>query len=93
VPQGSKLAPLLYILYANDIAKIFKFAKVNMYDDDLTIYALVNNIEDKNTFQNKLNDLVSWVKQWQLKINYEKCHTLHFGNKNMHFFTHNNLMH
>ena len=37
MPQGTKLAPLLHILYANDIANIFKFAKVKIYADDLTI--------------------------------------------------------
>ena len=37
-PQGSKLAPLLYILYANDISKVFKYIKIKMYADDVTIY-------------------------------------------------------
>ena len=46
VPQGSKTGPLFYILYANDLASIFKFAKLNMYADDLSIYAAVNNYED-----------------------------------------------
>ena len=45
--QGSKLVSLLYILYANDIAQIFKFTKVKMYADVLIIYAVVNNNEDK----------------------------------------------
>ena len=63
VPQDSKLAPLLYILYANDIVKIFKFSKAKMYADDLTIYAVVNNNEDKNIFENELNELVNWANK------------------------------
>ena len=55
VPQDSKLTPFLYILFVNDITKIFKFAKVKMYADDLTIYVVVNNNENKNKFQNELN--------------------------------------
>jgi hypothetical protein len=38
VPQGSKLGPLFYIIYANDIVDLFKFAKITMYADDLTIH-------------------------------------------------------
>ena len=84
MPQGTKLAPLLYILYANDIAKIFKFAKVKMYLDDLSIYAAVNNNEGKNKFQNMLNKLVNRATKWQLKINFDKCHVIYFGN-NLYF--------
>ena len=52
VPQGSKLGPLFYILYANDIMQNFKFAKVKMYADDLTVSAIVNNINDRIKLQN-----------------------------------------
>ena len=52
VPQGSKLGPLLYILYANDIMQNFKFAKVKMYADDVTVYAVVNNVSSKLIFLN-----------------------------------------
>ena len=60
VPQGSKLGPLLYILYANDIKLNFKFAKVKMYADGLTVYAVVNNVNDRTELQNKLNNLLEW---------------------------------
>ena len=65
VPQGSKLGLLLYILYANDIMQNFKFAKVKMYADDLTVYAIVNNINDRIKLQNELN-LLEWSKNGNL---------------------------
>ena len=81
VSQGSKLGPLLYILYANDIMQNFKFAKVKMYADDLTIYAIVNNINDRIKLQNELNNLLEWSKKWQLNINFDKCHVIRIGKK------------
>ena len=50
VPQGSILGPLMYIIFANDIAELFTFAKVKMYADDLTIYAVINNENDRISF-------------------------------------------
>ena len=40
VPRGSKLGSLLYIIYANDFADLFNFAKIKIYAYDLTIYML-----------------------------------------------------
>ena len=63
----------------------FKFAKVKMYADDLTVYAIVNNINDRIKLQNELNNLLEWSKKWQLNINFDKCHVIHIGKKNLHF--------
>ena len=40
-----------------------------MYTDDLTIYAIIKNDDDRIKLQNELNNLVSWAAKWQLKIN------------------------
>ena len=57
VPQGTKLGPLLYILFANDLVKLFKFAKVKIYADDVSLYAVINSDNDRIAFQNELNEL------------------------------------
>ena len=85
VPQGTKLAPILCNLYCNDIVNNFKYAKVKMYADDLTIYAITKNDDDRIKLQNELNNLVNWAAKWQLKINYQKCYLIHFGYKNLNF--------
>ena len=56
-----------------------------MYADDLTIYAIIKNDDDGIKLQNELNNLVNWAAKWQLKINYQKCHIIHFGYKNLNF--------
>ena len=72
-------------LYCNDIVNNFTYAKVKIYADDLTIYAIIKNYDDRIKPQNQLNNLVSWAAKWQLKINYQKCHIIHFGYKNLNF--------
>ena len=64
VPQGSKTGPLFYIIYANDLANIFKFAKLKLYAYDLSIYAAVNNYEDYLKLQYDLNELCKWAERW-----------------------------
>ena len=83
--QGSKTGPLYCILYANDLANIFKFAKLKMYADDLCIYAAINNFEDYLKLQYDLNELCKWAKRWCLNINYDKCKVIHFGHANKAF--------
>ena len=85
VPQGTKLGPLLFILIIIDIVNNFKFAKVIMYADELTIYAVVNNFKDKEILLLELNELVKWSKKWLLKMNFDKCHVIYLGSKNNNF--------
>ena len=44
----------------------FKFAKVKMHTDDLTIYAVVNNFSYGIKLQNELNNLLEWSKNGNL---------------------------
>ena len=85
VPQGSKTGPVLYSIYANDLAYIFKFVKLKMYADDLSIHAAVNNYEDYLKLQFDLNELCKWAERWCHNINYDKCKVIHFGHANKAF--------
>ena len=56
-----------------------------MHANDLTIYAVVNNFQDKENLQLELNELLKWANKWQLKINFDRCHVIHLGFKNNNF--------
>ena len=56
-----------------------------MYADDVTIYAIADNPNGHKLIQNDLNNLIHWADSWQLKINFDKCHVIHFGHKNSNF--------
>ena len=45
VPQGTVLAPLLFLCYINDLPSIVK-SKIRMYADDTLIYNTIHNIND-----------------------------------------------
>ena len=56
-----------------------------MYADDLTMYAIINNNNDRIKLQNDLNQLCEWCLQWGLDINVNKCKVIHFGFKKLFF--------
>ena len=62
----------------------FKFAKVKMYADNLTVYAVVNNVNELN-FEMNLIIFQNGEKKWQLNIYFEKCHVIHFSKKKSTF--------
>ena len=61
------------------------FAKVKMYADDLTIYAVINNENDRIAFQKELDKLQLWCSIWGLIINYNKCKVIHIGYSNLNY--------
>lgn len=84
VPQGSVLAPVLFLIFINDIddgliSHILKFA------DDTKIFSTVQNASDHQKLQNDLTSLVTWSKKWQMEFNIGKCKVLHVGKSNKHF--------
>ena len=73
VPQGTVFAPILFIIYINDILTNVT-SIVTIYADDTKIYRTINE-PDKNTpaIQLDLNRLSDWATKWQLHFNPEKC--------------------
>jgi len=75
VPQGSVLAPLLYLMFVNELPFWIK-SEMRMFADDTKVWC---RIKEEKELQEDLDKLSSWSGIWQLKFNAEKCQVMHIG--------------
>ena len=76
VPQGSVLGPILFLVYINDLDKIFSdqlCLTSKLFADDCKLYSRVIINHPSHDLQLALNRLCSWAVKWQLFINVLKC--------------------
>lgn len=79
VPQGSKLGPILYIIYANDMMRVLRDSNVYAYADDTAII-VSNKCSDTamDIMQIELNKITKWCHDRGLIINASKTKLMHF---------------
>jgi hypothetical protein len=78
IPQGTVIGCALFIIYINDMPKMFKEPCI-MFADDCS---LLFSCRDNETLQGKLNDsmskVVSWMNDHNLEINFAKTKVMQF---------------
>lgn len=84
VPQGSILGPLLFIIYINDAASIFKDSSCLMFADDVKVYkeiSILNYDKDFSNLQDDIDNFHAWCTCWKLSVNYNKCAVMIFSSQ------------
>lgn len=78
VPQGSKLGPILYIIYTNEMVKLLKHSEVFSYADDTAIIVTHKNVKEaEKIMQNEFTELCKWCHDNGLIINSKKTKLMH----------------
>jgi len=72
VPQGTVLAPLLFLIYTNDLP-LHVSSKVQLYANDVILYSNIYSMEDCHQLQCDLDSLEEWENKWLMSFNPKKC--------------------
>ena len=80
VPQGSKLGPLLFILYKSDLPSVVSSCQVGLYADDTCLYTSGKSFQSViATLQLDLNRLSNWFTNNLMSLNCKKTELVLFN--------------
>ena len=81
VPQGSRLGPLLFIIFINDIVNDLE-SEILVFADDTTLLASGKDPAETSKILNRdLDKISAWADKWQVKFNPKKSKDMIFSNK------------
>ena len=79
VPQGSILAPLLFLLYINDKASVTNILSSILFADDTTLFYSSKNLQELTAIvTNELGNIMQWLNASKLSLNIDKTNFMLF---------------
>ena len=80
VPQGSVLAPILFLCYINDLPNQV-YSAVRLFADDCLLYRNINTTHDAETLQEDIDKLQTWEADWLMEYNPDTCEIIRITNR------------
>ena len=81
MPQGSRLGPLFFIIYINDISKDLE-SEILIFADDTTLLASGTDIKVTTEILNRdLIKIYNWASKWKINFNPKKSKDMIFSKK------------
>ena len=78
VPQGSVLAPLLFLCYVKDMQEKQHKANVSKFADDTKLFSAIYDSNCTLQLQASLDAISEWCKKWKMPLNLNKSAVLKF---------------
>ncbi len=75
VPQGSVLAPILFLVYINDMPEGIS-SYMSLFADDAKLQRPIKTTKDCEALQKDLDKIWEWSKKWEMEFNVNKCHVM-----------------
>ena len=88
---SSVLAPVLFVIYINDLPECVK-SDVFLFTDDTKFFREIKDDSDASIIQSDLNELFKWSETWLLKFHPDKCKDLPVFNKNKQYVENKYIM-
>ena len=77
-PKAVCLAPILFILYVNDICTLAPVVvTIKLFADDTKLYTVFSDRIPVTCLQSCLTAIFEWSEHWQLKLSPSKCSVMH----------------